>query len=174
MILKYISDLIMPVIIVIVITAGLCKRNDVYDIFVKGAGEGLLLTKDILPSIIGLMMAIEMINSCGILELIIEFLRPTLTFLGVAPEVLPLAILRPISGSASMGIVNDVLIKSGPDSYAGELASIMMGSTETTFYTIALFYGCIGIKETGKTVLVALIGDFVSVIASVIFCRLFY
>ena len=172
--LQYISDLIMPIIIVSVLTVGLCKRNDVYEIFVSGAGEGIALTKDILPSIIGLMMAIEMINSCGVLDLAIEFLKPVLTFLGVAPEVLPLAILRPISGSASMGIVNDVLIKSGPDSYAGELASVMMGSTETTFYTIALFYGCIEIKDTGKTIFVALIGDFISVVASVIFCRLFF
>ena len=173
-VIQLFSDLIIPTVIVGVIVAGLCKRNDVYDIFTDGAKEGIKITMDILPSIIGLMMAIEMMNECGFIDLLVEFLRPTLSFVGMPAEVLPLAILRPISGSASIGIVGDVLSKSGADSYAGRIASVMMGSTETTFYTIALFYGSIKRKSSGKTVLVALIGDVAGMLASIIFCRLFF
>ena len=172
--LQYISDLIVPVIIFGVIMSGLCAKKNVYDIFNEGAREALKITVDILPSILGLMMAIGMLNSCGATELLVNFLKPLLSFVGMPPEVLPLSVLRPVSGSASMGIVGDVLEKCGPDSYAGRVASVMMGSTETTFYTIALFYGTAKTKVSGRVVASALAGDMAGMLASIIFCRLFY
>ncbi len=173
-VIQYVSDLIVPFIIFGIIVSGMCTKKNVYDIFNEGAREALKITVDIVPSILGLMMAIGMLNSCGVTELLVGFLKPFLSFIGMPPEVLPLSVLRPISGSASIGIVGDVLEKCGPDSYAGRVASVMMGSTETTFYTIALFYGTVKTKVSGRVVVSALAGDFAGMLASIIFCRLLF
>ena len=168
-----VSDLIIPVIIVIILCVGLYKSKDVYGIFCSGVREGMQITADIFPSILGLMMAIEMLNSCGAINVLANFLKPLLNFIGMPEEILPLAILRPISGSASIGIVNNVFSSAGVDSYAGKVASVMMGSTETTFYTIALFYGAVKEKISANVVFAALVGDFVAMISSIIFCKMF-
>lgn len=173
-VVQYISDMIVPVLIFVVILSGMCAKKNVYNIFNEGSREALGITVDIVPSIIGLMMAIGMMNECGAIEILVDILRPFLSFIGLPPEVLPLSVLRPVSGSASMGIVGDVFEKCGPDSYAGRVASVMMGSTETTFYTIALFYGTIKSKVSGRVVVSALAGDFAGMLASVIFCQLFW
>lgn len=167
------SDLIIPIIIVIILCVGLYKSRDVYGIFCSGVREGMQITVDIFPSILGLMMAIEMLNACGAIEVVSNFLKPVLNIIGMPEEVLPLALLRPISGSASIGIVNNVFSEAGVDSYAGKVASVMMGSTETTFYTIALFYGAVKEKIGANVVMAALVGDFVAMIGSIIFCRIF-
>ncbi|MBQ3053359.1 MAG: spore maturation protein [Clostridia bacterium] len=174
MIISAISEYIIPFIMVSVIMYGLCKRRDVFSIFTSGAKDGMYVTFQILPSLIGLMVAIAMVKECGILQLLTKLLNPFLSFIGLPEEVLPLALLRPVSGSASLGIVNSVLASSGADSYPGRVASVMMGSTETTFYTIALFYGCTKEKSGIKTILVALLGDFCGLLGSVIFCRIFF
>lgn len=173
-IIQYVSDMIVPGIIFGIIIYGMCARKNVYSIFNEGAQEAVKITVEILPSVLGLMMAIGMLNNCGATELLVEFLRPVLSFVGMPPEVLPLSVLRPVSGSASVGIVGDVLEKCGPDSYAGRVASVMMGSTETTFYTIALFYGTVRTKASGRVVTAALAGDIAGMLASIIFCRLFF
>ncbi|MDP4118303.1 MAG: spore maturation protein [Bacillota bacterium] len=173
-IIKWISDMIIPIVITGILVAGLYKKADTYDIFIEGAKEGIGITVGIVPSIIGLMMAISMMRACGMIDLIAHALKPVLSFIGMPADVLPLALLRPMSGSASLGIVTDILKNSGADSYSGRVASIMMGSTETTFYTIALFFGSVNIKNTNKAVSIALIGDAVGMLGSIIFCRLFF
>ncbi len=163
----------MPILVVSILCAGLCKKRDVYSIFQQGVKDGMSITLEIFPSILGLMMALEMLKTCGAIEILGNVLRPFFDFLGVPTEVLPLILLRPVSGSASIGIVNDIFRVAGVDSFAGKVASVMMGSTETTFYTIALFYGAAKEKITGKVVIAALLGDFTAMVASVIFCRIF-
>ncbi len=172
--IEIISNLIIPAGITAVVVCGMRKGVDVFDVFAAGAKEGLRVTVDILPSLIGLMMAISMMKQCGMIEIITGFLKPMLSFIGMPGETFPLAMLRPVSGSASMGIVSDIFASCGADSYAGRVASVMMGATETTFYTIALFYGSVGIKRSGRTVAVALAGDFAGLLGSVIFSRIFF
>ena len=172
--LQNISDFIIPFIITAVLVSGLCGGYDVYEIFCEGASEGIKITLKILPSVIGLMMAVNMMRTCGMIELIGNFLSPLLKAVGLPPELLPLVMLRPVSGSASLGITADILNTFGADSYAGRIASVIMGSTETTFYTIALLYGSVGIKDSGKTAVGALLGNITGVFCSIIFCRLFF
>ena len=173
-ILQSFSDYIIPFVITAVLVAGLCGKDDLYELFTLGAADGIKITMKILPSIIGLMMAVNMMRACGGFELIGNFAAPLLNFLGLPAEILPLVLLRPVSGSASLGITADILNAFGPDSYAGRLASVIMGATETTFYTVALFYGAAGIKDSGKTVFGALIANITGVICSIIFSGLFF
>ncbi len=173
-VLQNISDYIIPFVITAVLVAGLCSKEEVYELFSAGAEEGIKITLKILPSIIGLMMAVNMMRACGSFELIGNFAAPLLKFLGLPAEILPLVLLRPISGSASLGITADILNAFGPDSYAGRLASVIMGATETTFYTIALFFGAAGIKDNGKTVLGALLANITGVICAILFSGLFF
>jgi len=120
------------------------------------------------------MVAISMLRASGAIDLLANWLSPVLTLIGLPADVLPLTLLRPISGSASLGIVTDIIKTHGPDSYAGRLASIMMGSTETTFYTVAVYYGCIGIKDIRHTIKAALTADAAGMLASILVCRFYF
>ncbi len=170
--MKYISAFAMPLFIAIFITAGLVKRVGVYDCFTEGAKEGVQSMLGIIAPLVGLMVAINMLRESGALELIARLLSPVLNFVGIPSEVLPLALLRPISGSASLAIVTDLFRISGPDSLAGKIASVMMGSTETTFYTIAVYFGAVGIKNTRHTLPAALSADVTGIVLSAIVARL--
>ncbi|MBQ3573081.1 MAG: spore maturation protein [Clostridia bacterium] len=162
----------MPLFIAIFVTAGLVKRVGVYDCFTEGAKEGAESMLGIIAPLVGLMVAINMLRESGALELIARLLSPVLNFVGIPAEVLPLALLRPISGSASLAIVTDIFRMSGPDSLAGKIASVMMGSTETTFYTIAVYFGAVGIKNTRHTLPAALSADLTGILLSAIVARL--
>ena len=170
--MKYISVFAMPLFIAIFVTAGLVKRVGVYDCFTEGAKEGAESMLGIIAPLVGLMVAINMLRESGALELIARLLSPVLNFVGIPAEVLPLALLRPISGSASLAIVTDIFRMSGPDSLAGKIASVMMGSTETTFYTIAVYFGAVGIKNTRHTLPAALSADLTGILLSAIVARL--
>lgn len=170
--MKYISIFAMPLFIAIFITAGLIKRVGVYDCFTEGAKEGAESMLGIIAPLVGLMVAINMLRESGALELIARLLSPVLNFVGIPAEVLPLALLRPISGSASLAIVTDLFRISGPDSLAGRIASVMMGSTETTFYTIAVYFGAVGIKNTRHTLPAALSADLTGILLSAIVARI--
>ncbi len=165
---------IVPIIIFAIVIYGMSRREDVYGCFTQGAKEGLNVTVDILPNIIGIMVAVSMIKASGAIELLSNALKPALEFIGMPSDLIPLVLLRPVSGSGAIGIVNDVFKTSGPDSYSGRIASVMMGSTETTFYTIALFYGAANIKNTRHTVRSALAADISGFVLSIIVCRLFF
>ena len=168
------SDFIIPLVITSVLVSGLCGTEDLYELFTAGAANGIKITVKILPSVIGLMMAVNMLRACGSFELIGNFAAPFLKRLGLPAEILPLVFLRPVSGSASLGITADILKSCGADSYTGRLASVIMGATETTFYTISLFFGAAGTEDSGKTVTGALFANITAVICSVIFLRLFF
>ena len=168
------SAYIVPVVILLIIVYGLMRGNGIYDSFVDGAAEGLKIVTGILPNIIGIMVAVNMLKASGCIELLANALAPALNRIGMPADIIPLALLRPVSGSGSLGIVGDILKNNGPDSYAGRLASIMMGSTETTFYTVALYYGAAKIKNIRHTLKAALTADAVGILGSLIACRLFF
>ncbi len=167
-----ISVFAVPVLIAFFIGVGLWRRVGVYDCFVEGAKDGLQSMVGIVAPLIGLMVAIQMFRASGALELLATALAPVLNAVGLPADVLPLALLRPISGSASTAIVTDIFQNLGPDSAAGKIASVMMGSTETTFYTVAVYFGSVGIKNTRHTIAAALLADFTGISLAVLMTRL--
>lgn len=169
--INYISIIVMPLIILIIVINGLKEKLSVFDIFLKGATEGLEITFRIFPTLIGLFMAIGMLRSSGILEFITNIISPALALVRFPSEVVPLALLRPISGSASMAIATDIIKQNGVDSFIGILASVIMGSTETTLYTIAVYTSSVKIKNTRGVLIAALAADVVGVIVSLLICR---
>lgn len=169
-----ISKYIMPLIILFIIVFGSIRKKDVYDPFVRGATDGLKTLAGILPSIVGILVAVSMLKASGAIELLAHALSPLLNLIGMPEEIIPIALLRPFSGSGSISIVNDVIKTCGADSYAGRIAAVMMGSTETTFYTVALYYGVAKVKNIRHTLHAALLADVCGIIGSVIVCRLYF
>lgn len=166
--MSYISLFSVPLFIALFVGMGLVRKVAVYDCFVEGAKEGLQSMVGVIPPLIGLMVAIHMFRASGALEWLATVLGPVLRALRLPEEVLPLALLRPISGSASTAIVTDIFKNAGPDSPAGKIASVMMGSTETTFYTVAVYFGAVGIKDTRHTLPAALAADATGILLSVL------
>ena len=170
--MKYISVYAIPVFIVSFIVFGLIRKVNVYECFVEGAKSGIESMFGIIAPLVGLMVAISMFRESGALEIIAKAISPILSYVGLPVEVLPLSILRPISGSASLALVTDIFKTYGPDSQIGKIASVMMGSTETTFYTIAVYFGAVGIKNTRHTIPSALSADLTGIIFSALLVRL--
>lgn len=173
-IINYISVIAMPMVILLIIANGLKERVSVFDIFLKGAKEGIEIVLKIFPTLVGLFVAIGMLRSSGIIDFLISLISPITNFFKFPNEILPLAMLRPISGSASMAIATDIIKNNGVDSFIGILASVIMGSTETTLYTIAVYTGSVKIKKTRFILLAALLADITGILASVVICRCFF
>ena len=173
-IINYLSNLAMPFIIFLIVVFGLIERNKVFDTFLDGAKEGLEIVFNIFPTLIGLFVAIGALRSSGIIDAMVNFLNPVLKIIQFPSEVMPLTLLRPISGSGSMAIATDIMKNFGVDSNIGLIASVIMGSTETTLYTIAIYTSSVGIKKTRNIISPALIADIVGMIVSVVVCRLVF
>ena len=167
-------NLLMPGIIALTALWGMVKRVDVYDALVAGAGEGLGVLIRIVPPMIGLLTAVYMLRASGALELAARALGPALELLGIPPETVALLLVRPISGSAALGVGAELISTYGPDSAVGRTAAVMLGSSETTFYTIAVYFGAAGIHKTRHTVPAALTADFMGFFASALSVRLFF
>lgn len=165
---------VMPAAVCIIIVFGLLRGVPVFDTFVVGAKEGIQSSISILPSLVGLIMAVTMLNASGALDLFSAFIAPAANAIGLPKQVMPLAILRPISGSGSLAVLTQIFTSNGPDSFVGRVASVMMGSTETTFYAIAVYYGSIGVKKTRHTIPAALSADFTGYLASALAVSLFF
>ncbi|MCT4619487.1 MAG: spore maturation protein [Marinisporobacter sp.] len=173
-ILKLLSIMIIPIMITIILLHGMIKRINMYDAFVEGAGEGFKTSIRIMPYLIAIFLAIGIFKDSGALYLFTKILSPVTEVLGIPSEILPLAIMRPISGSGSLGIVKDLVTTYGPDSFIGRVASTMMGSAETIFYTMAVYFGAVGIKRGRHTLPAALISHIAAIFASVWVCRYYF
>lgn len=158
-IINYLSTAAVPVIILLIIIYGIIEKNKVYDTFLEGAKEGLEVVINIFPTLIGIFLAVGALRASGILDMIINIIKPAISILKIPAEIMPLALLRPISGSASMAVATDIMSKYGVDNIIGIIASTIMGSTETTFYTIALYTSAVGIKKIRFVLVAALIAD---------------
>lgn len=163
----YLSTSAMPFIILFIVLYAIIEKNKVFDTFLVGAKEGLEIVLRIFPTLVGLFVAIGALRSSGILELIINIIKPIIVLLKIPSEIMPLAMLRPISGSASIAVATDIMKKYGVDSQVGLIASTIMGSTETTLYTIAIYAGSVGIKNTRFVLWAALLADLIGILASV-------
>lgn len=149
-----------------------CKKVKVYEVFVEGAKDGFNLSIKIIPYMVAMLVAIGMFRASGGFELIFAWIGPAFEKMGVPSAVIPLAIIRPFSGTASNGILVDIIKNFGGDAYVSHLAATMIGSTETTFYVIAVYFGVASIRRTRHAVPAGLIADFVGIVASIIVCRL--
>lgn len=168
------TALIIPAVMAAILLYGLFKKVDVFNVFIEGAKEGLKTSIGILPSLIALMTCVGMFKVSGGLDLLVYLLSPITDFLHIPREILPLALLRPISGSGALAIFEDTLRNFGPDSQIGRIASVLMGSTETTFYTIAVYFGALRIKRTRHTLLCSLSADITGFLMSSVLIYLFF
>ena len=172
--IEYFSNLAMPLMIIIIILYGILERKKVFDIFLEGAKDGIKIIYNIFPTLVGLFVAIGAIRSSGIIDVVVKFLNPLLNIVKFPTEILPLALIRPISGSASVAVAIDIMKNFGVDSNIGLIASVIMGSTETTVYTIAVYTSSVGIKKTRFVLWAALIADFVGIVTSIIVCKILF
>lgn len=170
--INYISNIAVPATILIIIVYGLIEKKQVFDIFLDGAKEGLQIVVNIFPTLLGLFLSINVLRASGIIDVITKILLPFLNLLKIPSEILPLALLRPISGSASMAVATDIMNSYGVDSLIGLICSTIMGSTETTLYTIALYTSAVKIKKTRFVLIAALLADFAGMVTSVVFWRI--
>lgn len=159
-------NMVVPLTIAFVACWGMAKKVDVYGALVQGAGEGLGVLLKIVPAMVGLMTAVYMLRASGVLEVVGTVLAPVLTRLGVPPETVGLLLVRPVSGNAALGVGAELISTYGPDSTIGRTAAVMLGSTETTFYTIAVYFGAAGINKTRYAVPAALCADAAAFLAA--------
>lgn len=162
---------VIPVVLLTVISVGFFKKIPVFDVFLKGAFEGLESALSITPSLIGLITAVSMIKASGALDIFSNFAQPFAKLIGIPPQIIPLAILKPISGSGSIALLDNILENFGTDTFIGKIASVIMGSTETTFYTLTVYFGCIGIKKSRHAVFCALMTDLIAIAVCLIFTK---
>lgn len=163
----------MPVIIGVIVLYGFLKNMDVFDSFLEGAKEGISSSFRILPTLIGLIVAVSMVRASGLLDILCSLAEPLTRAVGISPEILPLAILRPISGSGSSAYTLSILQQFGADSETGRIASVLASSTETTFYAIAVYFGACHYKKLRYTVPAALLGDCAALVFAVLTVKLF-
>ena len=173
-IINYISIIAMPLVILIIVSRGLKERISVFDVFLKGARDGIEITIKIFPTLVGLFVAIGLLRSSGILDFITKLISPILIMFQFPGEIVPLALLRPISGSASMAVATDIMAQNGVDSFVGVVASVIMGAIETTLYTIAVYSSSVRIKNTRKILIASLMADLTGVIVSIVICKLIF
>jgi len=166
--LLYISDLMIPLTIVGIIAYGASKRVKVYDTFIEGAADGMKITANILPTLVGLMVAVGILRASGALDLLSSALAPLTNLVGFPKEALPLTIMRMVSSAAATGLQLDIYANYGPDSFIGRFVSVMMSSTETIFYTFSVYFMSVKITKTRYTLAGAIFANVVGVAASLI------
>ena len=165
---------ILPAVFIIIVGYGFYKRVNLFDAFLTGAKQGTSSCLNILPTLVGLITAVSMMRASGIFDFISSFLSPLLNRLYFPADVLPLALLKSVSGSGALAMLKDVFQNSGVDSFSGKLASVMLGSSETTFYALAVYFGATKVKKTRYTIFAAVVADIVGIIAAIIICKLFF
>lgn len=165
-------NIIIPIILASIFVYGLIKKVNVFDAFIEGAKEGIAVAINITPVVIGLVTAISMFKASGGLDVIAVLLSPAAQLLNFPREVLPLAVMRPVSGSGALTLLNNLLKSYGPDSFSGRVASVLAASSETTLYTMGVYMGSAGVKKTGATLPASLFAEVCAVIMSVLSVRL--
>jgi spore maturation protein B len=159
-----------PVLLVAIPFVGIIRRVKVYDVFIEGAKEGFEVAVKIIPFLVGILVAIGMFRGSGAMDLLMAALRPIVVRTGFPAELVPLTILRSLTGSGSLAYTTDLIKTHGPDSVIARMAATLYGSSETTFYVLAVYFGAVGIRRTRHAVPAALIGDLVAAIAAVAVC----
>lgn len=167
----YFSNMIVPIIISIVLIWGLFEKKKAYDLFCEGAKDGISITLKMFPTLIGIFIAIGMFRSSGLLNMISKYICFFTNFFNVPNEIIPLALIRPISGSASIAMATDLMKTFGTDTRIGMIAAAIMGSSETTFYIIAIYTNAIGVRKTKKVIIPSIMADLASIITAILILK---
>lgn len=167
------TDLILPLLIGGIVLAALFHKTPLFSVFIKGAREGLDTAISILPSLVALLTAVSMLRASGAVEALARLLEPALSKVGLPAETLMLMLIKPFSGSGALATGSDIMREFGPDSYIGRVAAVMLGSSETTFYTISVYFGAVGITKTRHAVPAALAADLSAFLMAALTVRLF-
>ena len=174
MIMKGFSNYAVPFLLLTIPILGFIKKVKVYETFIDGAKEGFEVAVKIIPYLVAILVAIGMFRASGAMGYLVKILSPLTNLIGMPAETLPVALMRPLSGSGSLGIVTELMKVHGPDSFIGRLASTMFGSTETTFYVIAVYFGSVGVRKTRHAISSGLLGDLVGMLMAVFICRVVF
>ena len=172
--LNLISLWALPVILIGILTFGLIKKVPLYEEFTEGAKEGFKVSVKIIPYLVAIIVGISMLRASGAIDMLAHFMSPVLNKFNVPADILPLMIVRSLSGSGALGIFSDIANNMGPDSYATKLAAVMVGSSETTFYVLAVYFGAVGITKIRYALIGGLLADLIGIIAAVSVCNLMF
>lgn len=161
----------LPAIIILILTFGLVRKVPLYEVFTTGAKEGFKVSVSIIPYLVAIMVGISMFRASGIIEYLGQILSPVLSHLNVSADLIPLMIVRPLSGSAALGIFSDIAHSAGPEAFTTKLAAIMVGSSETTFYVLAVYFGSVGISKLRYALLVGILADIIGIASAILVCN---
>jgi spore maturation protein B len=173
-VMNIVSLIAIPLIILVFLVWGLVKRVKVYEVFVEGAKDGFNVAIRIIPYLVAMLVAIGIFRASGAMDVLVAILSPVTSLIGMPAETLTMALMRPLSGSGSLGIMTELMKTHGPDSFIGVLASTMYGSTETTFYVLAVYFGAVGVKNTRHALPAGLIADVCGMLGAVFICRMLF
>ena len=162
------SSLMIPFLVLFILIYGIFKKQDVYNLFIEGAKESFSMITSLFPSMLAMILGVNIIVKSGFITYIFSFLSDILNILKIPLSVLPMMLMRPISGSSALALLNNILATIGPDSFEGVLASLIQGSTDTTFYVLTLYFGSVGIKKIRYSLWAGLFADIVGIIISII------
>ncbi|WP_284703604.1 spore maturation protein [Clostridium swellfunianum] len=171
---NYLLTSIIALIIMAIVVYGMVKKVKVYECFVEGAKEGLTICLRIFPFLLAMLVAIAVFRESKALDYFIALVKPAVKLIGLPPEVVPLVLIKPLSGSGALGVLSDILIKHGPDSFIGRLSSVIMGTTETIFYTLTVYFGAVNIKKIRHTLWAAILADITAVIMAITLTRIMF
>jgi len=172
--LNLISLWALPLILITVLTCGIAKKVPVYETFTEGAKDGFKVAVKIIPYLVAIIVGISMFRASGAIDMIANICAPILTKFNIPSDTLPLMIVRSLSGSGALGIFSDIANTAGPDAYSTKLAAVMLGSSETTFYVLAVYFGAVGITKIRYALIIGLLADFIGIIAAVSVCNLMF
>lgn len=170
-IMNTISLWALPFILILILTMGLFKKVPLYETFTEGAKDGFKIAIDIIPYLVAIIVAISMFRASGIIEMLGNALSPILNLFHIPADTLAIMIVRSLSGSAALGVFSDIANNLGPDNYATKLSAVMVGSSETTFYVLAVYFGAVGISKLRYALLVGLLADFIGIVAAILVCN---
>ena len=173
-IMNTISLWALPVILLLILTMGLVKKVPLYETFTEGAKDGFKVSVNIIPYLVAIIVAISMFRASGIIEMIGEALQPLLAHFNVPADTIPIMLVRSLSGSAALGVFSDIANTLGPDDYATKLSAVMVGSSETTFYVLAVYFGAVGISKLRYALLVGLLADFIGIVSAILVCNMMF
>ncbi len=173
-ILNVLSLAAIPALILFVLITAAIRGVKIYEVFVEGAKEGFQVAVRIIPYLVAMLVAIGVFRAGGAMELLGKLVSPLTNLIGMSPEVLPMALLRPLSGSGALGVLSELVTVHGPDSLIGRMASVMMGSTETTFYVMAVYFGSVSVYRTRHAVPAGIIADITGLLVAVLVTNLFF
>lgn len=172
--LTKISTLIIPIMVLGIMIYAVIKKVNVYDVFIEGAKESFDMVLSLFPTMLAMILGINIFVKSNLLNIVINFIKPFLDLIKIPYQILPMALIRPISGSSSLAFLNTIFEQYGPDSFLGRLGSVIQGSTDTTFYIITLYFGCIGIKKIRYSLIAGLFADLIGIISSILIVRFLF